>query len=81
MSWIAEKISTRLIESMPRSASSRISSSSMSTGYPVFSATASNNARARKSVRSGARFKVLRGRLWTEAVGLLSLTDVIENRA
>ena len=34
----ADRISTRLIESMPRSASSVIPSSSISAGYPVFSA-------------------------------------------
>ena len=39
LSWMAEKISTRLIESMPRSESSSMSNSSISTGYPVFSAT------------------------------------------
>ena len=38
-SWIAERISTRLMLSMPRSASNAISMPSMSVGYPVFSAT------------------------------------------
>ena len=59
-SCTAERISTRLIESIPRSASSRMSSSSISTGYPVFSATASSRIardrrRPARSSRSGDR--------------------------
>ncbi len=42
----AERISTRLIESIPRSASSCMPGSSTSAGYPVFSATTSTNAAA-----------------------------------
>ena len=42
----AERISTRLIESIPRSSSSCMSSSSISTGYPVFSATICNRTSA-----------------------------------
>jgi len=38
-SWKAERISTRLIESMPRSASISICRFSISGGYPVFSPT------------------------------------------
>ena len=42
-SLIAEKISTRLIESMPRSSSRSMSIVKISFGYPVLSATTSKS--------------------------------------
>ena len=48
----AERISTRLIESIPRSASRAMSSSSISAGYPVFSATTASRMPARVAGRS-----------------------------
>src|SRR5439155_698270 len=50
----AEKISTRLIESMPRSASSSMSNASISLGYPVFSATTDNKTATAESAASSA---------------------------
>ena len=53
-SFSAARISTRLIESTPRSDSRSIPSSIMSDGYPVFSDTAARSATSRSTAGAAA---------------------------